>query len=74
MFSMNPHSAHAVSAVAPIGHPASSGVPPVPDEKIVVSRQHLEQLQRHIRLGYERFPTRHLRQSLLILEHMLARR
>lgn len=71
---MNPHSAPAVSAVAPIGHPVSAGVPPVPDEHILVSRQYLEQLQRHIRLGYERFPTRHLRQSLLILEHMLARR
>lgn len=71
---MNLHSAQQVSVTAPIGNPASSGIPPVPDEKIPVSRQHLEQLQRHIRLGYERFPTRHLRQSLLIIEHILKHR
>ncbi|GIW00337.1 MULTISPECIES: hypothetical protein [Roseiflexus] len=67
--------AHIISAaVAPIGNSVSAGIPPAADDKILVSRQHLEQLQRHVRLGYERFPTRHLRQSLLIIEHMLARR
>jgi hypothetical protein len=71
---MDPRSARAMSSAAvSIGNPVSSGAPLTLDEKIIVSRQHLEQLQRHVRLGYERFPTRHLRQSLLIIEHMLAR-
>lgn len=71
---MDPRSARATSPAAPAGNPVSVGAPPAADETILVSRQHLEQLQRHVRLGYERFPTRHLHQSLLIIEHMLARR
>ncbi|GIW01526.1 hypothetical protein [Roseiflexus sp.] len=72
---MNPRAAHSVSATTvSVSNYAGSGAPPATDEKILVSRQHLEQLQRHIRLDYERFPTRHLRQSLLIIDHILARR
>lgn len=54
-------------------NPSPANSPPDIDDRIVVSRQYLEQLHRHVRLGYERFPTRHLRQSLLILDHILIR-
>ena len=52
--------------------------PPVPagasvsNDVIPVSRQRLESLQRHLTYSYERFPTRHLRQSLRILQHLLV--
>jgi len=52
--------------------------PPVPagtsssNDVIPVSRQRLESLQRHLTCSYERFPTRHLRQSLRILQHLLV--
>jgi hypothetical protein len=51
--------------------------PPVPagasssSDVIPVSRQRLESLQRHLTCSYERFPTRHLRQSLRIIQHLL---
>lgn len=51
-------------------HVASS--PPLPPDVIVVSRQYMEQLQRHVNLGYGRFPNRHIRQSILILQHILG--
>lgn len=68
---MNPYSSQ-IAASAASAPPVNA--PPDADDRIVVSRQHLEQLHRHVRLSYERFPTRHLRQSLLILDHILARR
>lgn len=49
----------------PAGAPSSSDVIPV-------SRQRLESLQRHLTCSYERFPTRHLRQSLRIIQHLLV--
>lgn len=51
-------------------HVATS--PPLPPDVIVVSRQYMEQLQRHVNLGYGRFPNRHIRQSILILQHIMG--
>ncbi len=39
---------------------------------IPVSRRRLESLRRHLIHSYERFPTRHLRQSLQIIQHLLV--
>ncbi len=57
--------------------PSKRPDPPVPakassGDVIPVSRQRLESLQRHLTCSYERFPTRHLRQSLRILQHLLV--
>ncbi|MGQ9549362.1 MAG: hypothetical protein ACUVSY_16850 [Roseiflexus sp.] len=51
--------------------PVSAGALPSNDI-ILVSRQRLESLQRHLTCSYERFPTRHLRQSLQIIQHLLV--
>lgn len=65
--------------------PTDSGVPlstkgstryasdrsPTSGDTIRVSRRRLEHLHRHLTCSYRRFPTRHLRQSLQILQHLL---
>ncbi len=40
--------------------------------QITVSREALAQLLLHLSEAYERFPTRKLRQALLLTEHMLG--
>ncbi len=41
-------------------------------DTITLSRRYVEQLHRHLNLVYGRFPNRHLRQSLRIIQHILG--
>lgn len=51
--------------------PAASDVQARSDT-ITLSRRYIEQLHRHLNLVYGRFPNRHLRQSLRIVQHILG--
>ncbi len=52
-------------------HAHAHDVQPVHHELLTVERSTLQNLYEHLNYVYDRFPTRRLRQSILITRHML---